>query len=115
MAAELGVEVSPTLYWLAAVLVAVVGTARLTRLLVFDTYPPAAWVRARWDGLTKDGPWSVLVHCGYCAAPWIAVVTIAWGYFTDLHWSWWVFYGWLALSYLAATFVSWDEPVGPDD
>lgn len=114
----MGVEglpaVSPVLYWLAAVVVAVVGTARLTRLLVFDTYPPSAWVRARWDAITHDGPWSVLVHCGYCAAPWIGVITLAWGWASGLHWSWWLFYGFLTLAYLSATYVSWDEPPGPD-
>jgi hypothetical protein len=104
------VEIPPTLYWLAVVATAVLGTARLTRLLVFDSYPPVAWLRAQWDRATGDGPWSQLVHCGFCAAPWIAVATLAWGYFTDLHWSWWVFYGWLAISYLAAAFVAWDEP-----
>lgn len=112
----MGVELFGHTGWtvVAAVLVAVVGTARLTRLLVFDTYPPAAWVRSRWEAITNDGPWATLVNCGYCAAPWIAVITIAWAWATSLHWSWWLFYGWLSLSYLAAIVVAWDEPVGPD-
>lgn len=110
----MGVELPPTLYWLAALVVAVVGTARLARLLVFDGYPPVAWLRARWDAATGESGWNQLMHCAFCLAPWLAIPTIWWGWASGLHWSWWVFYGWLTISYLAATFVSWDEPPGPD-
>lgn len=110
MDAELGHLIPDWLYWLAAAAVAVLGTARLTRLIVFDAYPPVAWLRARWDARTEDSGWNQLLHCGFCAAPWLAVATIAWGWASALHWSWWVFYGWLAVSYLASAFVAWDEP-----
>lgn len=101
-------------FWLAVGLVGVIGTARLVRLLVFDTYPPSVWARVTWDRITRDGPWSTLVHCGYCAAPWITVISIAWAWWSDFHWTWWLFYGWLTISYLAAIIVSYDEPVGPE-
>lgn len=101
-------------FWVAATVVGVLGTARLVRLLVFDSFPPAAWVRAGWDRITRDGTWSQLVHCGYCAAPWIAAGTIAWGWASAFHWSWWLFFGFLALSYAASIVVAWDEPPGPD-
>lgn len=102
------------LFWLAAVIVGVLGTARLVRLVVFDTYPPAAWLRARWDAATENSGWNDLLHCAYCAAPWIGVATIAWAWASDFHWSWWAFYGFLALAYASAVFVAWDEPPGPD-
>lgn len=100
-------------YWLAVALVGVVGTARLVRLLVFDTYPPAAWVRSQWERITNDGPWSTLVHCAFCAAPWFTVITIGWAWWSDFHWTWWLFYGWLTASYLASIVVAWDEPPDP--
>lgn len=89
----------------AAVLVAILSTARLTRLLTVDTYPPVVWLRTKWDTVTHDGDWSDLVHCPYCAAPWFGAVILGWGYLSDLHVTWWLFNGWLAIAYLAAVFV----------
>lgn len=97
-------------YMVAIGLATIFGTGRLTRLLVHDDFPPSVWVRTRWDGLTREGPWSALVHCGFCAAPWIMAATLAWGLATSFHWTWWGFYGWLALSYLASIVVAWDQP-----
>jgi hypothetical protein len=94
-----------TLQILAAVVVGVVSVARLTRLLTQDTYPPAAWVRAKWSALTNDGPWSDLVTCPYCAAPYITAAVLAWGLLSDFHVSWWIVNGWLAASYAAAMVV----------
>ena len=93
-----------------AILVAVFGVGRLSRVLTYDAFPPAAWARIQWDKITKDGSWSKLAHCQWCATPWIMAVCIAWGYFTSLHWSWWVLWGWLALSYLASIVIARDEP-----
>lgn len=95
-----------------AVAVAVVSAARLTRLLVFDDYPPVVWVRRGWDRLTNDGPWSQLVHCGFCAAPWILAAVAAWGWLSHLHWTWWVLNAWLAASYVASIIVAYDQPEG---
>lgn len=88
-----------------AALVGILSVARLTRLVTIDTYPPVVWVRTTWDKITHDGPWSDLVHCPYCIAPYAAVPVLAWGYLSDLHWSWWIFNGWLALAYAASVFV----------
>ena len=94
------------------VVTAFVGTiaaARITRLVVADSYPPAAWIRMRWDALTHDGSWSELAHCGWCFSPYAAAVVFAPGYF--LHWpTWWyVVTCWLTASYLAGWFVFHDE------
>lgn len=89
----------------SAVLVAALSTARLTRLLTLDSYPPVAWVRTKWAEITNDGPWYDLVECPYCAAPWFALVVGGWGVLSDLHWTWWAFNGWLALAYIAAIIV----------
>lgn len=106
-------ELSPFVL-IAAVIVGVIGVARLTRLLVIDTWPPVVSIRMWWyrrtmvkDGPDKgdEGPWFALVSCPYCAAPYIAAVIMAWALLTDLHWSWWVFNGWLAASYLASIIV----------
>ena len=95
------------------VVTALVGTlaaARLTRLIVADTYPPAAWVRSKWDALTHDGSWSELVHCSFCAAPYVTAAVFAPGYFLDWPTWWYVLVCWLAASYVASMVVARDEP-----
>jgi len=103
--------VTHTLLVLGAVVVGVISVARLTRLLVIDSYPPVAWVRNKWREITNDGPWSELVDCPYCAAPWFALPILAWAYLSDLHASWWIFNGWLAAAYVAAYIV---DRITPD-
>jgi hypothetical protein len=93
----------------AAVVIGTLSVARLTRLLTQDSFPPSAWLRSKWDAVTNDGPWSTLVHCHFCFAPWAAVPVILWGWLSDLHISWWLFNGWLAIAYLAALVVERDE------
>jgi len=102
-------EQSPLVIALA-ILVAIVSVGRLTRLLTADVYPPSAWVRNQWRRLTHDGPWSDLVTCPFCAAPYIAAVILGWGLLSGGHWTWWVFNGWLALAYLASMLVVRDTP-----
>ena len=92
-----------------AVVVGVVSTARMTRLLVADEWPPTVWLRIRWDTITHDGPWGKLGHCPWCASPYIAAIILAWALLSDLHWTWWVFNGWLAGSYAASWVVFHDE------
>src|SRR4051794_31719831 len=97
-----------TFEWVAAAVVAVVSAARITRLITWDEYPPSAWLRMKWDALTNDGPWSVLAHCGYCFGLWAAGFVVLWGWLSDLHWSWWLFNGWMAVGYLAAITMAYD-------
>lgn len=93
----------------AAALVGVLSSARLTRLLVSDDFPPIVWFRTKWDGLTNDGSWSKIVHCMWCASPYFSAMILAWGVLSHLHWTWWVFNGWMAGSYIASWIVFHDE------
>ena len=93
----------------AAVVVGVVGVARLTRLLVDDDWPPSAWFRS-WFQRTVPASWAILVTCPFCAAPYFAALALAWAWLTDLHWTFWVFWGWLAGSYVASMIVVRDTP-----
>jgi len=94
--------VTEILYTSAAVLVGILASARLTRLLVEDTWPPSVWVRLKWAEITKDGPWSDLVECPWCASPWIVGVNLVLALVTDLHPVWWIFNGWMAASLVVA-------------
>lgn len=97
-------------YLLVAIIVGTLGTARATRLLVDDSYPPSAWVRDKWRALTNDGAWSSLVDCAFCAAPYIAAVNGAYAWASDLHWSWWMLNIWAAVAYASAIIVVRDTP-----
>ena len=92
--------------------VAVLASARITRLIVEDEYPPSIWVRMKWDRLTRDGEWAKLVHCGWCASPYVTALVLGLGYF--LRWPTWWYVGsaWLAASYVAGWIVFHDEDGG---
>ena len=97
-----------------AIIVAIVGVARLTRAIVHDDFPPFVWWRIKWSTWTKDGPWAKLFHCWWCLSFWVALVCIGWFLLTAVHvfflWTWWIFWGGLALSYLATMLIVRDEP-----
>jgi len=92
----------------AAVVVGVLASARLTRLLVLDDYPPAVWVRERWHSVTREGAWAELVDCIYCAAPWVTLPVLVAGVWSGLAVWWWLVCGWLAGSYVASVVVAFD-------
>lgn len=102
--------------WIAllAILVGVVGVARLTRVIVHDDFPPAVWWRIKWATWTHDGPWAKLFLCWWCLSFWVALVCIGWFLLIDVAaffmWSWWIFWGALALSYAATMLIVRDEP-----
>jgi hypothetical protein len=99
----------PLLHTLLAIAVGVFGTARLTRIIVHDDYPPAEWVRSHWVARVGED-WGKLATCIWCAQPYVAAGCLAWGYFSDMHWSWWAFWGWMALSQAGSTLLAYDEP-----
>ncbi len=108
------VDVDGLALWVAGVLIAVIGAARLTRLVVHDEWPPTTWIRQRWLYLTSDehgdpGPWSKLATCHWCFGPWAFALALGTAWLTHLHWGWWLFWGWLAGSYLVSIFVENDE------
>jgi hypothetical protein len=104
---------NPEFLHVVAALVGIVSAARLTRLLVNDSFPPLVWARMKWDDLTaddgKDGKWTALLHCPWCAAPYISAIILAWAVLSHLHWTWWIFNGWMAGSYAASWIVFHDE------
>jgi hypothetical protein len=51
-----------------------------------------------------------LIECGFCTAPYFAAASIGWAIGSDLHWSWWLFHGWLAVAYVAAMIHARDIP-----
>jgi hypothetical protein len=102
--------------WLivAAVLVAVFGVGRLSRIITYDDFPPSVAVRIWWSKVTHDGGWAKLAHCFWCATPWIMLGSMGWfalGFvLTWVAWAWWLFWGWLALSYITSIIIGRDEP-----
>lgn len=105
----------PVWFWLAAAAVAVLGGARLTRLIVHDSYPPAVavrqwWVKVTWNKKTNDeGRWSLLATCHWCASPYVFAIVLLTAWLSQLAWGWWLFWGWLAGSYLLGMVVERDE------
>ena len=110
---EVGIHEVEWYVALAALIVTVVGSARLTRVITHDDYPPSMALRIWWDTVTKDGPWSKLVHCPWCMGPWVTAIALASFIVSFLHpalgWAWWLFWGWLALSYWTSQYVHFDE------
>lgn len=95
-------------HWVAVAIVSVLSSARITRLITVDSFPPSARVRIWWDDLTNDGPWSMLVHCGYCFGLWAALLVVGSGYLSDWHTAWWLFNGWMSVGYAAAIVMAND-------
>lgn len=97
------------LWVLVAAVVGIVSSARLTRLVTQDSFPPAAWLRIKWDEKTDGTSWNVLFHCHWCMSFWTTLPIGLWAYLSNLHISWWIFNAILAGSYLAAMVVERDE------
>jgi hypothetical protein len=106
---------------IAAVLVAVLGVGRLVRVVIYDAFPPAVWLRTKWDDLTDTPgrrewmhPWNKLLHCPWCFMPWVMLVCMGWflaGFAVLwLAWAWWLFWTWMALSYVATMIYLRDDP-----
>lgn len=94
--------------WVAVALVTITSASRITRLATYDAFPPVMWIRNQWDRLTKDGTWSLLAHCGYCASFWITLGVVGAGVLSDWHEAWWFVNGVFGASYLAAILMAND-------
>lgn len=94
--------------------VAVLGVARLTRVAVYDDFPPAVWWRDRWLTWTDGSGWEKLFLCWWCLSFWVALACIGWwiaGWFVLwIAWAWWIFWGGLAVGYLAPMLIVRDTP-----
>lgn len=105
-----------TFTWVAAVLVGVISVARTARLLIHDDFPPLMWARARVlarfpeDDRGEVSRWSKIIECHYCLTPYLSAGMLAWAWLADLNTTWWVINGVWAGSYVAAVFVSYDQP-----
>lgn len=95
---------------IAAVIIGVLSVARTARLVVWDEFPPTMWLRMKWDDATEGKGVNKLLHCQFCITPYMAAVLLAWFWFSDAHWTWWVANGVWAGSYLAASYVAYDQP-----
>lgn len=109
------------LYWIAIAIVTVLASARLTRLAVYDDFPPVRWVREKYLDATDGSNWQLLGLCGYCASFWMTALVVLFGYLSGVYGTdpfgggsdldfkiWWFLFGTLAASYLAATYIAND-------
>lgn len=98
-------------HYILAIIVGILSVARTARLLIFDDFPPIMWARVRVRAWVKneDSKWLGLLDCPFCMAPYLTAGMLTWAWLSDLHWTWWVINGWWAASYLAATYVAYDE------
>lgn len=104
---------------LCIIAIAILSVARTARLVTHDPYPPMVWVRERWDRLVT-GKWNELLHCPFCATPYMAVGMLAWMYLAlpgsrfgdewSSAWWWLVVNGVWGLSYVASIIVAYDQP-----
>ena len=97
-----------------AVLIGIVSTARMTRLITHDDFPPVEAVRNWWVRHTNDS-WGSLILCPFCLAPYLTAVQITWflllwdeGWLFT--WFWLLPHAWWAVSYVVAIIVSYDQP-----
>ena len=94
--------------WVFAAIVGVFSSARITRLDVFDHWPPLVWIRDTWDRATATSGWNLLLHCAYCLGAWVTLGIFLWGYLTDWQTAWWLVNGILGASYATAIVVAYD-------
>jgi hypothetical protein len=105
-----------TFQWIAASIIGVLSVARTARLIVWDEYPPTIWLRMKWDDATGESGWNKLLHCQFCLTPWLAAGMLLWAWLAGIEDDsassviWWVVNGWWAGSYLAASYVAYDQP-----
>lgn len=105
--------------WTAIAVVTIVSSARLTRLVTYDVFPPARWLRHAWGNLMDRSRhtqgYAILTFCQWCFSFWATLVVVLWGYFADWNTLWWIVNGSLGGSYLAAILMTHDGDVSKDD
>jgi hypothetical protein len=99
-----------------AILVGVLAVTRAVRLIVDDDYPPVLWAKRHFVRRVGE-PWSDVVECPWCAAPYVAAPAVAWfalliaqPSWTWLAWAWWLVNSWAAVSWVAAYLSLRDIP-----
>lgn len=91
----------PVEYILAFAL-GIFGSARLTRLITQDIFPPTAAIRD-WIGDHWPEKWALLFHCHWCFGFWANLINLTAGWFSDLHPLWWF----ANLAFAGSYFTSW--------
>ena len=101
-----------TFVWVAASVVAVLSVARTARLLIFDDLPPMVWLRSQIVArlYRPESNWAKLWECPFCLCVWLFPPMTAWMWFSDLNTWWWLINATWGGSYLAATYVAYDQP-----
>lgn len=102
------IDATTVFFWIAVAAVVIASSARLTRLLTFDSFPPIKWLREKYAGWTDGSDWQLLSYCAYCASFWVTLAVVTWGVLTDWQTAWWFVNGIFAASYLAAILVRKD-------
>jgi hypothetical protein len=105
-------------YLIAVAVVTIVSAARITRLAVYDEFPPVEWLRARYTVRTEGTGWELLAKCGFCMSFWVTAAVIAWGLLAHVYGHppnhstatqvWWIANGIFAASYLSAMTIARD-------
>lgn len=106
---------SDEFYWIAVAAVTVVSSARITRLLTYDQFPPIAWLRDKYGEWTSGSDWQLLGFCAYCMSFWVTLAVVLAGWFSGFHEIWWLVNSAFAGSYLAAIFMVNDSDNGDDE
>lgn len=115
--------------WIAVAVVVVLSSARLTRLVTFDHFPPIKWLREKYATATDGSDWQLLAYCGYCASFWVTLAVViwadlagvfdgrtAWGTDGDLATPiWFLVNGIFGGSYLAAIVMAFDGDSGDEE
>lgn len=109
---------STEFYWIAVMAVVVLSSARITRLFVYDDFPPIAKPRAWFKVRTEGSDWGLLAKCGFCMSFWVTTAVVILGDLSGVFdrkpvaaWmtpAWWFVFGTLAASYLAASYIARD-------
>lgn len=94
---------------LLTIVIGIVGVARVTRVVVYDSFPPAVWARAKWTAWTDGTGWEKLLVCWWCFSVWVAAAAVGWyvaGLFIDwIMVAWYIFWGIMALAYVAPMLI----------
>ena len=96
-----------------AILVTILGSGRITRLIVHDSFPPIVFLIGLWDRATLRSSWNKLFHCHWCLSFWVTASVI--GLFLlslnygPMHIAWWMVFGTLGLSYVSAMVIERDD------
>jgi hypothetical protein len=103
---------SPEFYWIAVAVVTILSSARLTRLVTWDHFPPIEWARNKYADKTDGSGWQLLAFCGYCFSFWATGAVVLAGWLSGWHEAWWLVNGILGGSYLAAIVMVHDGDEG---